>query len=290
MPPLAQMPFIIYGAGWPAQPDSGVGLTHFLVKPLSRKTLIDTISALRPATNVGPILVVDDDTEARGLYAQIIGRSFPDYPIIQAEDGGAALKVLDETTPVLVILDLQMPNVDGFQVLETLRTRPVTQHTPVVVMSGRTLSFEDVQRLDKLYVTFHSKNLLSEDETTAALHRALAMEKALPPQTSILVKQAMAYLQQNHNRAITRQELASAVSVSKDYLSHIFQQELGLSPWEYLVRYRIERAKALLRTSRASITDIAAQVGFDDISYFNRVFRKHVDCSPSQYRENPTQD
>jgi AraC-like DNA-binding protein/DNA-binding response OmpR family regulator len=290
LPQLAQLPFIVYGAAWPTLADSAVGLTDFLVKPLPRQTLLDTIGALRPAANAGPILIVDDDAQARDLYARLITEAFPGYRVRQAEDGAVALQILDEVTPVLVILDLQMPNVDGFIVLEQLRTRSATRRTPVVVMSGRSLSFEDVQRLDKLYVTFHSKHLLSEDETTAVLHRALAIDHALPPQTSIVVKQTLAYLQQNYHRTISRQELATAVGVSKDYLSHIFQQELGLSPWEYLLRYRIQQAKKLLPTTHDSITEIAAQVGFDDLSYFNRVFRKHVGCSPSQYRENPAQD
>ncbi len=290
LPQLAQLPFILYGAEGPTVPGTGVGMTNFLVKPLNRQTLLDTIGALRPTANVGPILIVDDDAQARELYVQLIATAFPGYAIRQAEDGAIALKILDEVTPVLVILDLQMPNVDGFAVLEQLRARSVTRRTPVLVMSGRALSFDDVQRLDRLYVTFQSKHLLSEDETTAALRRALAIDKALPPQTSIVVKQTLAYLQQNFHRALSRHELASAVGVSKDYLSHIFQQELGLSPWEYLQRYRIQQAKVLLSNSHASITDIAAQVGFDDSSYFNRVFRKHVGRTPSQYREQPSSD
>ncbi|MBI5563468.1 MAG: helix-turn-helix domain-containing protein [Chloroflexi bacterium] len=287
LPQLAQLPFILYGAERPAVPDSGAGVTDFLVKPLNRQTLLDTIGALRPTTDAGLILIVDDDAQARDLYARLIAEAFPGCVIRRAEDGAVALKILDEVTPVLVILDLQMPNVDGFAVLEQLRARSATRRTPVLVMSGRALSFDDVQRLDQLYVTFQSKHLLSEDETTAALRRALAADKALPPQTSIVVKQTLAYLQQNYHRALSRQELASAVGVSKDYLSHIFQQELGLSPWEYLNRYRIQQAKALLSNSRASITDIAAQVGFDDLSYFNRVFRKQEGRTPSQYREHP---
>ena len=287
LPQLAQLPFILYGAEWPKTSDSGVGLTDFLVKPLNRQSLIHTINALRPTEDAGPILIVDDDEQARELYSQLVAEVFPGNPIIQAEDGAVALKYLAEQTPVLVILDLQMPNVDGFTVLEHLRAHVATRRVPVVVMSGRVLSFEDVQRLDELYVTFHSKDLLSEDETSAAFHRALVSGRALPPQTSIVVKYAIAYLQQNYTRPISRQELASAVGVSKDYLSHIFQKELSLSAWEYLNRYRILQAKTLLRNTDDSITVIAGQVGFDDLSYFNRVFHKQVGCSPRTYREHP---
>jgi len=235
------------------------------------------------------VLIVDDDPQARELYAQLAARALPGCSVHTAENGAVALKRLAEETPALVILDLMMPDVDGFAVLEEMRARPATRRVPVVVMSGRTLSFEDVRRLDHMYVTFQSKDLLSDDETAAAFHRALAGVDALPPQTSLVVKHTIAYLQQNYHHAISRQELAAAVGVSKDYLSHIFRQELGLSPWEYLTRYRIQQAKALLRRTHESVTAIALQVGFDDLSYFNRVFRKHVGCSPSVYRERPAE-
>lgn len=287
LPQLAQLPFILYGAEWPKTSEYDVGLTDFLVKPLNRQSLIHTINALRPTEGSGPILIVDDDEQARELYSQLVAEVFPGNPIIQAEDGAVALKYIAEKTPVLVILDLQMPNVDGFTVLDHLRAQAATRRVPVVVMSGRTLTFDDVQRLDQLYVTFHSKDLLSDDETSAAFHRALASDQALPPQTSIVVKYAIAYLQQNYTRPISRQELASVVGVSKDYLSHIFQKELGLSPLDYLNRYRILQAKTLLRNTNDSITVIAGKVGFDDLSYFNRVFHKQVGCSPRTYREHP---
>jgi len=283
VPQLAQLPFILYGSG--ATPDLGVGVTNFLVKPLGQQTLLETINALRPAAHSGLILIVDDDAQARALYAQIVSRALPNFTVQTVESGAQALKLLENITPTLVILDLIMPEVDGFAVLEAMRARLATRRVPVLVMSGRTLAFEDVRRLNQMYVTFHSKNILSETETEAALQHALSETEALPPQTSAVVKHAIAYIHQNYSRPISRQALASTVGVSKDYLSHIFQQELGLSPWEFLTRYRIQHAKLLLQTSHASITHIAAQVGFEDLSYFNRVFRKQVGCSPTAYRQ-----
>jgi AraC-like DNA-binding protein len=76
------------------------------------------------------------------------------------------------------------------------------------------------------------------------------------------------------------------VGVSKDYLSDIFRQELGLSPWDYLNRYRILHAKALLNSTNDSITNIALRVGFNDPSYFGRVFHEQVGLSPRAYKKN----
>jgi YesN/AraC family two-component response regulator len=282
---LGQLPFILYGEAPATKPDSTVGLTNFLVKPLSGETLLETINALRPPTAIGPVLIVEDDPQALALYASLAATALPGYPIRTVEDGQAALTLMAEETPSLVILDLFMPEVDGFVVLEQIRARPQTRRVPVVVITGRVLSFEDIRRLDYALVTFQSKGILSSEETSASLHRALVAAEALPQQTSIVVKHAIAYLHQNYAQAVSRQELAATVGVSKDYLSHIFHQELGISPWEYLNRYRVKQAKALLLNSNESVMNIAAQVGFNDLSYFNRVFHKHVGCSPRAFRE-----
>ena len=119
------------------------------------------------------------------------------------------------------------------------------------------------------------------------MRRVLDGVDTLPQQTSRVVKRAIAFLHQHYAEALSRQQIAEAVGVSKDYLGRIFHQELGLSPWEYLNRYRITRAKALLRSTDIAIADVAIQVGFDNSSYFGRVFHRVVGCSPRAYREGP---
>ena len=140
---------------------------------------------------------------------------------------------------------------------------------------------------DFAQVVFQSKDILSQDETAAGLRRALLGDELLPQPTSTLVKQTIVYIQHNYAQHLARQQIAQAVGVSEDYLGRIFQQELGLSPIEYLNRYRIKEAKSLLSRTSASVTDIAAEVGFDDPAYFSRAFRKHVGLSPRAFREQP---
>jgi transcriptional regulator GlxA family with amidase domain len=67
-------------------------------------------------------------------------------------------------------------------------------------------------------------------------------------------------------------------------LNRIFHQELGISPWDYLNRYRIDRAKGLLQATDLPITEVAAQVGFEDSAYFSRVFHREVGQSPRFFR------
>jgi transcriptional regulator GlxA family with amidase domain len=121
----------------------------------------------------------------------------------------------------------------------------------------------------------------------AALHRLLFDSDQLPQHTGAFVKQTIAYFHQHYMRSFSRWELAGALSVSEDYLSRIFRQEMGISPWQYLNRYRVLRAKALLLQTSDDVKIVARRVGFTDPAYFSRVFHKITGCSPTEYRENP---
>ncbi|HIQ04288.1 MAG TPA: response regulator, partial [Anaerolineae bacterium] len=188
-PHLCQLPLILYGQDQEEEmPGLIMGVTDFLVKPVRQETLLRAVGSLWQPEISGPILIVDDDPEARELYQSLLARELPDYPIRTAADGAEALTILEQEIPSLVILDLMMPNVDGFEVLERMRSRPKTRTVPVIVMSGRMLSFEDVQRLDHAQVTFCSKDILTETEATRRLRQALAEEDMLPKYTSAVVK------------------------------------------------------------------------------------------------------
>lgn len=280
-PRLSQSPFILYGP-------EPIGLTSFVVKPAAGQALLDAIEAACPAQAAGSILIVDDDPRARSFYQQLVGAGLPGYSVATAGDGQAALENMATHVPSLVILDLMMPEMDGFDMLDRMRTNPQTRHVPVVILSNKLLTLDDVKRLEgHALVTLQSKGALSEAEIVAALNRALFGADTLPPQTSALVKRAIVYLHQNYARPLSRWEIAEAIGVSQDYLSRVFSRELGLSPWGYLNRYRIGQAKALLRGTNDSIRSIARQVGFKDQAYFSRVFHNLTGVSPQAFREHP---
>ncbi len=279
-PQLSHVPFILYHK----EAGESLRLTNILLKPLNSGLLADLIQSLQPPATGGAILVVDDDPQARDLYSRLLTGRFPGFPIVALEDGQAALDWLRSDAPSLVVLDLSMPRVDGFTVLERLRADPRTRTTPVFVLTGRLLSYEDIKRLDYPQVVAHSKEILSDEETLAGLERAFAGSHLVPQPTSRVVKQALSYIQGHYAHTLSRGEISAAVGVSEDYLSRVFSREMGLSPWEYLNRLRVLQAKRLLANSPESVTWIAAQVGFDDPAYFSRVFQKLEGCSPREYR------
>jgi signal transduction histidine kinase/AraC-like DNA-binding protein len=283
-PELGQTPFILYQAE--ADGEVAAGLTSLVVKPASSQALWNAIRpTLSPATN-GSVLIVDDDPAARELACDAVSKGLPAYTLRTAAGGEAGLAAIMADPPSLVILDLMMPDLDGFEVLDRIRAEESTRRVPVVILSGRQLSLSDVKRLEQhAAVTLQSKGLLSEAEIIASLHRSLFDDEALPPQTSALAKRAVAYLHQNYARPLARWEIAEGLGLSEDYLSRVFNRELGLSPWDYLNRYRVAQARELLRLTHDSINHIGRRVGFSDPAYFSRVFRRITGMSPSAYRK-----
>jgi len=281
-PQGCMLPFLLYSSLDTA--DNGAWLTRVLVKPLRSTQLLDMLTELGPSQATGTVLIVDDDAECCAFYQQLVVSVLPAAAVRVASGGAAALAMVEHEIPSLVILDLMMPGVDGFAVIQHLRANEATRHVPVLVLSGKVLSSDDVQRLSYHQIVYQSKDVLAADELAAHLQRLQSGACIRSVQTSRLVKYAIAYMQTHYQRSLSREEIADALGINQSYLSEIFQHELGLSPWDYLNRYRIRQAKVLLHDRSRSITVIASSVGFNDSSYFGRVFRRIVGCSPQQYR------
>jgi len=95
---------------------------------------------------------------------------------------------------------------------------------------------------------------------------------------------AMQYIRDNYMNNVSLENVAQHVFISPYYLSHLFKDELGITFVEYLTQVRIERARELLQSTGMSIVAIATEVGYEDASYFSKVFRKRCGLSPNLYR------
>jgi len=101
-----------------------------------------------------------------------------------------------------------------------------------------------------------------------------------------IMKKVVNYIHQHYHRDLTLEEVAEAVHFSPCYLSRIFKQMQKVNFIDYLTRVRLEKAKMLLKSSNYSISSIARKVGYQDPKYFSTLFKKHVGCTPSEYRQN----
>jgi AraC-like DNA-binding protein len=99
------------------------------------------------------------------------------------------------------------------------------------------------------------------------------------------ISRLLSFLNASYSRRLTVTEMTEVAHMSQSSLMRTFGEITGRSPVDYLIRVRISRAASLLRTTALRVTEIAAEVGFDDSNYFARQFRKIQGTSPREYRK-----
>ncbi len=126
-----------------------LGAAAYLLKPLNPSVVIETLRRLTTVTSGHPImvLVIDDDPQVADMLHQMLPE--PDFKLESVEDGEAGLKAIEANRPNVLILDLMMPNLDGFGVIEKLRENPETRDLPIVVISAKELTKEESIRLSE---------------------------------------------------------------------------------------------------------------------------------------------
>lgn len=100
------------------------------------------------------------------------------------------------------------------------------------------------------------------------------------------IEPALKYVSENYMRELRAEELAASCAMSASYFRKVFGHVMGMSPMEYVNRYRINRALNLLRYGNDTVLQIAVQTGFSSVATFNRNFRRYVGDSPANWRKN----
>ncbi len=261
---------------------------NYLTKPLNKAELIQALE--RQEINKGTekrekiVLIVDDEPSTVELHARMVAAWSPACRILKARNGREALEVIHEARPDLVLLDLMMPELDGFGVLEAMRSDQRSRDIPVIVLTGQALTLEDIENLGRGVTSVLKKGLFSAQETLAHIEAALARSATLGNDTQRVVRKAMIYLHEHYMEAISLDDTARHVGMSKEYLARCFRQEMGITLVTYLNRYRVNQAKALLEAGEWNLTEIALETGFSSSTYFSRVFRQEVGVSPKEYK------
>jgi DNA-binding response OmpR family regulator len=269
--------------------DSGSMLEiDYLTKPMGTTELMKALQCqglLEDQVTEKAILVVDDVPAILEMHARIVEAQSPGYRVLRAQNGREALEIVRREQPDLVLLDLMMPELDGFGVLEAMREDRISSTIPVIVLTGQVLTEEDMARLNSGVAKVLGKGLFSVEETLGHVEETLARRAKLCVETQQVVRRAMGYVHTHYMEQVSLTDIAAYVGLSEQHLIRSFRSEIGVTPIDYLKRYRIGRAKALLEEGSKNVTEVAAEVGFSTSSYFARVFRGEVGVSPGAYRK-----
>jgi len=282
-PDMREIPVVFYSLS--AEHSNGAMLEmNYLTKPVGSTELSHALElfGLKDNESRHTILVVDDDPHVLDMHVRML-ENLVNCRILMANGGRKALEIMKTQRLSLVLLDLMMPDVDGFEVLRIMRTQETTRSVPVIVLSAQILTSSDMLRLQECVAAVLGKGLFSMSEVLNKVETALSHSRHLGSQAARTVRQAMAYIHEHYAEPISRGDMAVYLAVSDRYLTRCFHQEMGITPVAYLNRYRIHMARELIEKRVFNITEIAQMVGFSDSSYFGKVFRQETGSAPSDY-------
>ena len=149
-----------------------LGAVDYLTKPVDREHLHKVLSRYCHADDSGTVLVIEDDAENRELMVRTLEKS--GWMVSEAGNGQEALDVLASLEPGLILLDLMMPVMDGFEFLAAMRANPKWQHIPVVVVTAKDLTGDDRNRLKGMVEEVLEKNAYTREQLLEHMSEAMA--------------------------------------------------------------------------------------------------------------------
>ncbi len=240
------------------------------------------------------VLIVEDERLVAQHISQLLKSN--NYQICAiASDGETALKKIAECYPDLILLDIRIKGeIDGVEVAQKI---DALYDIPIIYLTA----FSDTETIKRAQATnpagyvvkpFRREQLLSTIAIALANHekqqQARLPETPPEPEPSPIaahrLQPTLTYIQDHLSDSISVEFLAGAINMSPAYFSRYFQQEMGCSPYQFIIQQRIHKAKELLRQRDLNINDIALQCGFSSHSQLNRHFRTVVGITPKEYR------
>jgi PAS domain S-box-containing protein len=180
IPSLHTVPVVIISILADRTKGFAVGAAAVMQSPVSRQELYDTLVVLGLSPMSGDqrirVLVVDDDPKAVELIAVRIGGMASE--VFRALGGREAIEIARREVPDLIVLDLMMPDVDGFDVVKALNTEPATAEIPVIVVTASAITAEERGRLDGFVATVMGKAGFDGDLFISEVRRAMAAHPA----------------------------------------------------------------------------------------------------------------
>lgn len=242
------------------------------------------------------ILVEDEDIIRRGIKNSVPWEEFNCSVVGEARNGEEGGALIAERNPDIVITDINMPVEDGLQMIA--RTKCAYDYV-AIILTGYS-DFEYAREAIRNGVSYYVLKPLDMEEMKEALERAALelknigilrreMEDREKLKHSVLIpepdsmggmdpvaSQILDFIARNYDQKIALADLEEELHYSERYLNQRFQKALGTTVIEYLNRYRIQKALAMLRDEGNAISDIGWKCGIGDYKYFSYVFKKYM--------------
>jgi CheY-like chemotaxis protein len=143
---LAHIPVIMFTVVDDKNQGYSLGASDYLTKPVDRERLVSVLKQYTKAPAPGQVLLVEDDANMRDLLRRMLEKE--GWAVVEAENGRVALERIAEEEPALILLDLMMPEMDGFELVAELRKHKVWRSIPIVVLTAKDITSEDRLRLN----------------------------------------------------------------------------------------------------------------------------------------------
>jgi signal transduction histidine kinase/DNA-binding response OmpR family regulator len=248
------------------------------------------------------ILVVEDHDDMRALLRESLA---PHYSVAQARNGRQGIEKAKELIPDLIVSDIMMPEVDGYELCRALKTDIQTSHIPIILLTAKASQECIIDGLETGaddYITkpFNSRMLLSRIKNLIELRRQLQLKiqrqkMLLPneiPVSSIddeFLQKFQHIIEENlDDPEFTIDILCDRLDMGRSTLFKKIRALTGETPNQFILSYRLERGAQLLKDKARSVTDVALDVGFSSPAYFATCFKEKFHQSPSAYQAAQT--
>lgn len=252
----------------------------------------------QPDENAPLILVVEDHLDLREFIAESLGKS---YRVLTAATGKQGLALSQEQLPDIIISDVMMPEMDGFELTNLIKQNPDTNHIAVMLLTAKAahesrlagLSFGADDYLTKPFhfdeLALRIRNIINRQQKLQ--HRYQEQLKLDTPALAETVQdkfwQSVCDAIETHldNPLFDVDMLAASVNTSRRTLYRKLATLTGLKPNEVVRDYRLKRAKQFL-SQGYSVSETAYRVGFESPSYFGKCFKETYQTTPSDYLQH----
>lgn len=250
------------------------------------------------------VLIVDDEPRTiKGIYSILKKKKADKWGVMTAKNALEAMEYINNRKIDLMLLDINMPEMDGISLLKLLREKNITITT--ILLTGhadfdyacsaiRMNVFNYLLKpIDKDILVKEVEKGISYNKERIRLEKGAKIlkdhpelfEEAEVDTNNPIIKKACQIINENISRSITLKSLAEKVHVNDCYLSVIFKEEMGITFTDYLTNLRLKKAKQLLIENNLKIYEIAEEAGYHSAKYFSKVFHDHEGLTPNQFRK-----